>query len=176
MSEHDIEPEPSEPDKRKTLRRKEDRDRCAMCSFLWDNNDRDKKEHRELVCSKITKLETVHIADMKETRENFKNVVPWKAFLSVLTIVLALSGGINALVGSSVKDGQADLKQDLESRQEEVKRSLENIHNRISTGDRRQEEGLQLVNEKLSKIENSTSVLEWRMGQVEQKIGILKLK
>lgn len=168
---NDLEPEPNEPDQRKTLRRKEDRDRCNMCSFLWDNHDKEKDEHRELVCGKITKLETIHVTDIKEMRENFKGMVPWKAFAIVITILLALSAGVNAIIGSSVKDGQDLLRHDLDIRMEESKRSLDAIHRRISTSDDEQQRGLNLVNEKLAKIETSSSVLEWRMGQVEQKLN-----
>lgn len=171
MNEIDNEPETSEPDKRKTLRRKEDRDRCAWCSFLWENHDKEKAEHRELVCAKIDRLTTLHVTETKEMRDNFKGMVPWKAFAIVITILLALSAGVNAVIGTSVKDGQNLLRHDLDLRMEEAKRSLDSIHRRISTSDDEQQKSLHLVNEKLAKIETSSSVLEWRMGEVEKKMN-----
>ncbi len=172
MSDH--EPELNEPDQRKTLRRQEDRDRCNMCSFIWAAHDKDKDEHRELVCAKIGKLEISHSTDIKEVRSDMKGMVPWKAFAALITLLMALSVGLNAMIGSSVKEGQIQLRHDLDVRQDEVKRSLESIHRRISTSDDQQQQGMQLVNEKLSKIENSAGVMEWRLGQVERRLGIVQ--
>lgn len=182
MGKLDHEPEPNAPDTRKTMRRKEDRDRCNMCSFIWEHHDKEREAYREITCGKITKLEKSQEAGIKDMRESHSkdikdirdNMVGRWAFGVFVTLILALSVGLNGWIGSSVKEGQIQLKHDIETRQEEVKKSLETIHRRISTSDDQQQNSMQLVNEKLAKIENSASVMEWRLGQVERKLGVTK--
>jgi hypothetical protein len=75
-------------------RRKEDNEQCAQHCILWDHNEKEKVEHRALVCAKITKMEIdfkAEVRSLKEEDEKIKNSIVGKYWFRMVIAGLAFT-------------------------------------------------------------------------------------
>ena len=142
-------------------RRHEDHEKCPWHDLMWEHHDIDTKDHRAIVCGKIAKAD-----------EYMRTLVPRWVFTLVLSGLVSAAVLFNGWFSSSIKDGQKQMEALLAEGQKETTDQLSNIHRRISESDREQKVVNESISTKLNDIKTTTNVLEWRMGQVEQKLNL----
>lgn len=165
-----------ENNQRKEYRRSEDKV-CALHGLLWQQHDSSTREHRDLVCSKITKLETMlmHKADatdIQDLKGDIRGMVPWRALTAIFAVLFVMVTGAITVTGWFISRDQRSIEASVSKGNEEVKEAISVLHRRISEGDRIRADSVDGIKDKMNSMGHSLERIGERLSTVENQLQI----
>lgn len=147
----------SGPERRQFARRDDDR-KCPNCDLLWEHHDRDRREHREIVCNKIHDVKEDVVAVKNQLIDQGRahaSFVPRWMFLIICGSMLSVGLGASQYIVSHINRGN-----------DEIGKQITTVHRRITETDQDRE----ALKDKLIELQWSVNAIGTRLSLVEAKM------